>query len=214
MVNTISLSFTASWENINDLLNMNLPAGTYTFPQMLFKVHRTYGVTEGHGFPYHTQVDRNIVAPLYINVKIVVEPSMGEVNMPTALPIDVALVNDNTLTGRGSVLATVTGTFGKNLKIIPRSINNGMLIREGQAQNERGIPYLLSVQPVSGDNIRRTLIDGHDGGAVTLGVQLPILGQLSMHQLRFDANFDSPTSGLITGRYSDNVTLLFTTDDI
>ncbi|HEH9402173.1 TPA: hypothetical protein SIA35_004293 [Aeromonas sobria] len=192
----LSFSFMEETGGKNTLGQLKFPAGVYRFQPQLFRfvhVKRPYPTVYGNW---------------YINVTVIIEPSIASVSIPTALPLDVAVENANQLTGQGSVLATVTGTLGSNLKILPASANNGQLVKGAER-----IPYTLSVVPLSGDNKSRLLIDGSNGGAQQ-EVVIETYEKRDQYQFRFDASFATTLSNLSSGRFSDNVTLIFTTTDL
>lgn len=201
VVRSLTFSFMEDIGGKNGLTKMKLPAGTYRYPtqNFFFRQDITNGVGGSTGSLY---------GQWYVNVTVVVEPFIGSVNIPTALPLDVAVESGNQLTGQGSVLATVTGTLGRNLKILPASTNNGHLVKGAER-----IPYTLSVVPLSGDNKSRLLIDGNKGGAQQ-EVVIDNYEKRDRYQFRFDASFATTFSNLSSGRFSDNVTLIFTTTDL
>ena len=195
-INELKFAFMESTGGANSLSNLKLPAGRYEFAPQLFNIR--------HSLSPMPSVSKN----WYVKVTVIIEPSIGAVNMPTAMPLDVTTQANNIISAKGSVLATVTGTLGKNLKILPSSSNNGYLVKGTEK-----IPYLLSVTPLSGDNKSRTLIDGNAGGAQAEAI-INTNEQLFQYQLRFDAGFNTPASSLSSGRFNDNVTLIFSTSDM
>lgn len=184
---------------INELKKSKIPSGTYTYRTAPFQI--TNNVPNFASFRTTTKV-------WSINTKVIVEASIAAVEMPASLPLDVTMAAPNKLEGKGTVMATVTGALGKHLKIEPRSSNGGKLVKGAEQ-----IPYTLSVTPLSGDNTPRLLIDGNGSGAQP-PVTIETFARRDQYRLRFDAGFATPTTGLTSGRFSDTVTLIFTTPDL
>ncbi|WP_421215150.1 hypothetical protein [Aeromonas jandaei] len=178
------------------LADLKLPAGRYEFAPKRFQ------------FKHAPSNNPTIQRDWLVKVTVVVEPSISSVNIPTDLPIDVNIAANNQVMGQGSVTATITGSLGKYLRIEPRSSNAGNLIKGSER-----IPYTLSVTPLSGDNTPRLLIDGKGAGAQP-PVNIETYARRDQYRLRFDAAFNASPAGLSSGRFSDNVTLIFTTPDL
>ncbi|WP_429220220.1 hypothetical protein [Aeromonas veronii] len=187
-------------EGAPSLAELKLPAGIYTFPTGRTRFKHSIQPVGGAWQIYDVYWD------MYI--KVVVEPSIAAVEMPNSLPLNVTMATANQLTGQGAVTASVSGALGKYLKIEPRSSNGGYLLKGAER-----IPYSLSVTPLSGDNTPRLLIDGNQAGAQP-PVTIETFAKRDQYRLRFDAEFSTTTTGLSSGRFSDNVTLIFTTPDL
>ncbi|MCQ4054433.1 hypothetical protein [Aeromonas sp. SG16] len=188
-------------ENLPSLTELKIPAGVYDFPVVRTTFQHLLqerGTGAWKANPVHWDM----------KIKVVVEPSIAVIDMPASLPLDVTMTAGNRLVGKGAVTATISGALGRYLKIEPRSSTGGKLIKGAER-----IPYTLSVTPLTGDNKPRLLIDGNGTGAQP-PVTIETFARRDQYRLRFDAGFSTTTTGLSSGRFSDDVTLIFTTPDL
>ncbi|WP_413491623.1 hypothetical protein [Morganella psychrotolerans] len=176
------------------LRTQKVPAGTYTFPI------RTFQLTSHH----EPQITKTVL--WHVNLRVVVEPSMAEVNMPSTMEMVVRDTGNNRLVGEGAVQISAQGTLGRNLRIEPRSATGGKLMKGAEE-----IPYTLSVSALAGDYKLHLLIDN---GHVQAPAVIPLYGREFDYPLRLNAHFDTPKSGLTSGNFRDRVTLVFSTTDI
>ncbi|HCM61696.1 MAG TPA: hypothetical protein DIT05_04000 [Morganella sp. (in: Bacteria)] len=176
------------------LRTQKVPAGTYTFPI------RTFQLTSNH----RPQMTKTVL--WHVNLRVIVEPSMAEVNMPSTMEMVVRDTGNNRLIGEGAVQISAQGTLGRNLRIEPRSANGGKLMKGAEE-----IPYTLSVNTLAGDYKSHLLIDN---GSVQAPAVIPLYGREFDYPLRLNARFDTPKSGLTSGNFRDRVTLVFSTTDI
>lgn len=193
MVNRLEFIFFELQDGgVYSLLKLKRPAGKYIFQQMTYHFSKSDVVSE------------------YVNVNtaVIIEPSLNAVSMPSELTLDVKR-EAGMLVGQGVMLASVTGTLGRNLKIEPRA-STGPAGKLTLGSSE--IPYTLDVTPQGHDYARRTLVDGQTGQLNP--VMLPLEGNPFDYQLRFDVNFRVPVQGLQNGKYQGALTLIFTTSDI
>ncbi|WP_322862594.1 hypothetical protein [Aeromonas allosaccharophila] len=179
-------------DGVYSLLKLKRPAGKYFFQKMAYsflKNDKVWGYVD-------------------VNAVVIIEPSLNAISMPSELTLDVKK-EAGMLIGQGVMLASVTGSLGRNLKIEPRaSIGPVGKLSLGNSV----IPYNLDVTPQGHDYARRTLVDGQSGQLNP--VMLPLEGSPFDYQLRFDVNFRVPVQGLQNGRYQGALTLIFTTSDI
>lgn len=176
------------------LATQKLPVGTYT-------LQRVFDLTSRHYNAGQIKYVRWVV-----DLKVIVEPSMAEVNMPSRMEMAVRDTGNNRLVGEGTVQISAQGTLGRNLRIEPRSANGGKLIK-----GTEDIPYTLSISALAGDFSRHVLIEN---GSVQTATVIPLYGRDFDYPLRLNANFDVPKSGLTSGDFSDRVTLVFSTTDV
>ncbi|MEQ5127443.1 hypothetical protein ABN225_11655 [Providencia alcalifaciens] len=193
MLNYLAFSYLESEGGWQWLATQKLPAGTYT-SQALFRLS-------------HQKDPSDIVwVSWYVNLRIIVEPSMAEVNMPSTMQMVDKKTANNRVVGEGAVQISAQGTLGRNLRIETRSANGGRLIKGSEE-----IPYTLSVSTLYGDYKPYLLIDS---GHVQAPAVIPLYGRDFDYPLRLNAHFDTPMSRITTGYFRDRVTLVFSTSDV
>ena len=169
----------------------------------LLKLYRAGTYKGTHTFTINTPAYSQ---QLVVNTTVIIEPAMDAVIMPSAMKLDIRKEN-GMLHGAGSVFAEARGSLGQRLRIEPRSMNGGKLTSSSTA-----IPYTLDVFGLEQGRETTRLIDGNT--ATIAPAEFKLYEAKFSYPLRFDAKFTVPVATTNAGRYSDKVTLLFTTSDI